>query len=70
MLRKCLQKSQFDNLNSFGQVTGTYENAVNFVIKNIENLFQKAQLRVAQSNKMAQDRPTCAPYGGAFLMRV
>ncbi len=59
-------KSQFNNLNSFGRITGIYENAVNFVIKNIENLFQKAQLRLAQSNKRAQDRPTCAPYGGAF----
>jgi hypothetical protein len=34
-------KSQFNNLNSFGRITRSYENAVNFVIKNIENLFQK-----------------------------
>jgi len=34
-------KSQFNNLSSFGRITGTYENAVYFIIKNIENLFQK-----------------------------
>jgi hypothetical protein len=54
----------------FGQVTGTYENAVNFVIKNIENLFQKHNYGWHKAIRGPKTGLHAPHTGAPFLIRV